>query len=385
MTQNNIDPSNDALKLRKYRKAIPADRYCIDATTEQKTVAVTCNRCKEGKPCIHTCCPFDKTFNQPDITIDGPLGPLVPLEPDELFGPKELLEHEGLLGSEQPTCIDSTSNISLEFFTPDDKRLEWEEGTHYILVGPTHHDGLKSNSNEFVFNCPIKENAWYDKDQEGLKLDSSGRLHGNSEVDDDNYTTGTYCVFNGNQGILYASCDLRPQTSQNNYCEDIRKDTFNAGFVFSIIFIIFSIIAHIKVERKDMFVKISVVYLVNMLGQFLVIVVDKYLDPEKGSVPCVWIAYSKQYFSLSFFFSINVLAILLYNSINAMGNVSKFRILRYIGKVLDPNKKSFLWIGIVYIQGVPLLITLLTWIMDLRRIELKQIVAFWDRFMWIFS
>ena len=134
-----------------------------------------------------------------------------------------------------------------------------------------------------------------------------------------------------------------------------------------------------------MFVKISVVYLVNMLGQFLVIVVDRYLDPKKGSIPCVWIAYLKQYFSLSFFFSINVLAILLYNSINAMGNVSKFRILRYIGKVLDPNKKSFLWIGIVYIQGVPLLITLLTWIMDLRRIELKQMVAFWDRFMWIFS
>ena len=99
-----------------------------------------------------------------------------------------------------------------------------------------------------------------------------------------------------------------------------------------------------------------------MLGQFLVIVVDRYLDPKK-SIPCVWIAYLMQYFSLSFFFSINVLAILLYYSINAMGNVSKFRILRYFRKVLDPSKKSFLWIGIVYIQGVPLLITLLTWIM----------------------
>ena len=65
----------------------------------------------------------------------------------------------------------------------------------------------------------------------GVKLDSSGRLHGNSEVDDDNYTPGTYCVFNENQGIVYAKCDLKSQTPKNNECEDVRKVTFNIGFV----------------------------------------------------------------------------------------------------------------------------------------------------------
>jgi hypothetical protein len=206
-------------------------------------------------------------------------------------------------------------------------------------------------------------------------LNSSGRLHGNSEVDDDNYTPGTYCVFNGNQGIGYAKCNLESKTPENNYCEDVRKYTFNIGFVLSIIFIIFSIIAHIRIKKKQMFVKMSLVYLVNMLGQYLVIVVDRFLEPEGGSIPCVWIAYLKQYFNLSFFFSINVLAIILYNSINAMGNEAKFRILRYMGKVLDPDKNSFFWKGIVYVQGVPLLITLVTWIIDQRRIQLKQMVA----------
>ena len=220
MTQTDYDTSSDTLKLQKYREAIPTDRYCIDATTDGKEIAVTCNQCKEGKLCINTCCPFGMTFN--DAVLD--------------------YSDNSTELDDSPACIDDNSSIKLDFFSPDDEKLEWKEGEHYLLVGPTELDGL--GSDEFLFNCPIRENPWFSSDLEDMKLDSSGSLHG-TDVENGNlmYTLDTYCVYNGGSQVVYATCTLEPQIPANNYCEDVRKHTFNVGFVLSIMFIIMSIIA----------------------------------------------------------------------------------------------------------------------------------------------
>ena len=106
----------------------------------------------------------------------------------------------------ETTCIDDNSSIILEFFSSNDEYLECKEGTHYILVGLKHYDDLTSNSNKDIFNCPIKETLQYVPNQEGLKLDSRGRLHGNSNDGHDVYidhTLGTYCVLKVNQEVGY--------------------------------------------------------------------------------------------------------------------------------------------------------------------------------------
>ena len=109
MSEFNNVTSNDTLKLQKYREAIPANRYCIDATTDGKVIAVTCNQCKEGKLCINTCCPFGMTLNQQDYYDYSTMG-----IPD--------------------ICVYDNSSIELEFFSEMDEKLEWKEGEEYILV-----------------------------------------------------------------------------------------------------------------------------------------------------------------------------------------------------------------------------------------------------------
>ena len=43
-----------------------------------------------------------------------------------------------------------------------------------------------------------------------------------------------------------------------------------------------------------------------------------------------------------------------------------------MGRVMNPGNASILWKGIVYAQGFPLFITLVTWIVDQRWIQLQQ-------------
>jgi len=54
-----------------------------------------------------------------------------------------------------------------------------------------------------------------------------------------------------------------------------------------------------------------------------------------------------------------------------MSGPSRFMIVRFMGRVMNPDNKSFLWKGILYVQGIPLLISLVTWAIDQRRIQLR--------------
>ena len=192
MNQFNNITSSGTLKLQKYREAIPADRYCIDATTDGRVVAVTCNQCKEGKLCINTCCLFGMNFINQD-------------------------EYDDYYDVDGADCIDDDSRIELDFFSNEDEKLEWKEGEQYILVGP-----IKTK------NCPIKT---IPRDQEEIKLFSSGLLHV-SDFDHVNltYTPDSYCVFNRESQVAYRICYPEPQMP---LIEDERENMID--YVFSII------------------------------------------------------------------------------------------------------------------------------------------------------
>ena len=235
------------------------------------------------------------------------------------------------------TCIDGDPSIELEFYSIKNKKLQWKEGEQYILVGPTELGGTNS-SDEYLFRCLI--------------------------------TSETYCVYNdGSLGAGFATCDLL--TPENNVCEDARKITIDVIFGVSITA---SIIAHfVKNElSRSMFGKMSLVYLLNILGQFLTGFAERLLDPDQETTPCILIAYFKQYFQISFFFSINILAFICYKSISEMNAKSRFMIFQYIERVMNPNKNSFLRKGIMYVQGIPLLISIATWAIDHRRKQYLQ-------------
>lgn len=157
-------------------------------------------------------------------------------------------------------------------------------------------------------------------------MNSLGTLHGRGEPGINEFTLDTYCVFNdGSLGVGYAICALEPQTPEINVCEDVRKYTFDVIYGVSMTV---SITAHfVKKElSRLMFGKMSLVYLLNMLGHFLAHFVDRLFDPNPGTTPCIIITYFKQYFDISFFFSINILAIICYNMISEMNAKSRFMI-----------------------------------------------------------
>ena len=342
----------------------------MDRDRNSIELVVTCDKCKQGIPCIHKCCPFNKKFynSMPDfgfIYEDSENG--TSLDNSSITTQGSSLSLESLPNS---TCVDSDDPMPpIPFIDPSTQEtLDWKEGINYIVVGPTEEG--PNDGEGILFTCPIKENLWYG-DGDDLFLDKFGRVNGvinhKTNKEDMRYIPGTYCVFENNNAVGINICVLEKEIDPNE-CEITRWHTFNTAFIISIIFIILAILAHIieKQLNVTVFGKISVVFLFNLLGNFVTIMVERINKFEQESTPCVWAAYLFQYFGLAIFFSINTLAFICFRTVREMADEADNKILVAIGNFLDPKKKYFLLKGIAYIQGFPLIIGLITYAIDME-------------------
>ncbi len=357
VTKEDYNADDDSVSLRKYKDPVASDDYCVDRDNNSTELVVTCDQCAEGKICIHKCCPFDKKYNFIDST-DIPPG----LPPNNFSSMLELPLDESCLSSDiQMPNIPFTDSSN-------HKTLDWKEGTNYIIVGPTEQDPFGVDG--IIFTCPIKENPWYHPETDDAYLDKFGRVNGiiddETKEEDKRYVRGTYCVFENVGRVGINICILENEIDPND-CEITRRYTFNTAFIISIIFIILAILAHFIEAQLNatMFGKISVVYLFNLLGSFITIMVDRMNKFERETTPCVMVAYMLQYFGLSIFFSINTLAYILFRTVRVMADGAlNYKFFEALENFFDPKKKNFLLKGIAYIQGFPLIISLITYVID---------------------
>ncbi len=132
-----------------------------------------------------------------------------------------------------------------------------------------------------------------------------------------------------------------------------------------------------------MFGKISVLYLFNMLGNYVTIMVERMNKFERGTAPCVWVAFLFQYFGIAIFLSINTLAFICFRAVREMADATDNKVLKAMGNFFNPMKQSFMLKAIVYIQGFPLIIGLITYALDIegkRRMAANEIMTANDLF-----
>ena len=258
----------------------------------------------------------------------------------------------------------------LDFFD-EGKKLDLTSGKNYLLVAATDS---RPDSGEYLFQCPTENVEWIpggDGCYTSVSLNKLGTLvYKSGNTIEETYKAGKFCVTpSKSQTLTYGPCssDNRIKTSR---CEEVRRIVFDTGFCLSIIFIILSIIAHLieNTLKKTMFGKVSLMYLLNMLGQFLSIMIDRWGGFQacygSGYCPCEVLGYFLQYFNLSFFFSLHILAFYCYRTATTMNAPSSLKAIRKLSEWTDPSNSSFLKKSFAYIQLVPMLIVLTTYGVD---------------------
>jgi len=364
--QFSVSDSGD-LRTPKYRNTFTVDKYCIDVS-QDKIVAVICDQC-DGKLCISLCCPFGYTLKE-----TGYYDYEAFYDNSTDYLDYSALEEQLPIDASPCEQIDSgVQSVKLKVYD-NDKELIWEEGKDFVLVGPT--DISDPTIEHEIFSCPIDEVTqlpayWLEIEphvERKLKLSSEGvltgvlsHLHfGKNEtkfvdVSLDNYCTSFSKGETDIASVKYGHCKYEKPPSQ---CEEVRRITFNICFILSIIFTTLAIAAHfIEPKLRDsVFGKISIMYLINLDLQYLIIVIQRFSDPVIGSTSCILFGYLLQYFYLSFFCWVNAMAFFFFYALENLR--PKFM-----------NDKNRLFVGmIIYAQGFPLLICIITAIVDAVRV-----------------
>jgi len=360
----------EVLITPKYNDPVSGDKFCID-TVQDEIYAVTCDQC-EGKICIHLCCPFGQQLKEFDYDEYSDMG-LLSGSGEDYYDTADIgLGLPGDLSPCEPS--DSQFTYKLNFLTQENQPVSWNLGAEYMVIGPQHKDEIEGN----IFQCPIDDISesrpiWLETEfheSRNLSLHTDGYLRGaldhnhlgNPNATDDvkflDLQVDHFCVgFKKGEEqetqikVSYQNCHFEVQ---NNACEKARWTVFNIAFFVSIIFLIGAIIAHlIEPQLRDStFGKISMMYLTNILLYFIFIVIDRFGDAERGSGGCIAIGYFQQYFNLGFFFWISAMAFFFFVGLE-----------RLSPRTVSGSKKLFIAL-FVYAQGMPLLICIITVIVD---------------------
>jgi len=324
---------NGELVTKGYNLPVQAKDFCLDLREDSQEVGVACDLCKQGISCINLCCPKGQITGSDD---------------------------EGF-----PICVDATVMIQLNIYSQktndESARVElsnWKEGEHYALIPQKDY-----------FYCPDKEGRpgnLFDIDLEYQDkipyIIASGDLVNVADEYLSTYVdtlyldapTAEYCirVEKGNETfIMYSACHYEPIDS----CEATRVTIVRFGFGLSLIFIMLTIIAHLiePALHGSNFGKMSIGLLVNIFIAFGVILDLRIEEHEAETFRCVLIGYLIQYFFLAFFVWMNAISIFFWKSLSGMQ--------------VERGSKKVLLYSTIYAQGLPLIICLVTFIVDQYR------------------
>ncbi|XP_023325815.1 probable G-protein coupled receptor Mth-like 6 [Eurytemora carolleeae] len=244
--------------------------------------------------------------------------------------------------------LQAQSDTSMLKIFQNRKQLSWTAGINYRLVAPKKD----------FFQCPMdpitKEIASLTAIDGDPILLGTGGLDGVIDSNDENgrktiLPPETFCLSVNDPDPVFLQCVFSPEIDK---CEAIRFWVFNCAFILSIIFIILAIIAHFiePLLKNTALGTLSIGFLFNLLMTYIIMIISRLATFERETPPCVLIGYLQQYFYLSFFTWNNAIAIIIGQKLTTSRN-------------RDSKKKQI--ICIIYAQGLPAVICVLTYIIDL--------------------
>ncbi len=312
-------------------------------------VAVACDRCNEDKNCLHLCCPIGKSYSF-DYTDD-----FDPIKPD-------------------PDCQEHGSDFVIDGKIKNLTSYSMNSNL-LLLVGPTTQS---MDNNEYIFNCPVGTELNLDY-YSNITLDSEGNLISNNEANPTIFKPGYYCLALEDGITSFETCKVKE--FNKNVCELARDVTFQLGYILSAVSILVAIIikyADGSINNKETsHGKVEFIYLLNILCFYGLLILLKFYRFKPFTIGCELYAYCIQYFKLSVFFTINLLAYSLSRIVIPKPDPDSVRNTRFsdiekrisplLYKFPKPERKHFIFIGTIYAQGAPLLICLVTFCIDAYR------------------
>jgi len=368
---------NSKLVTSRYQAEFDHGEFCVDTELESgNIVAVMCDACKKGIPCINMCCPNGHAFvENPDYEYDYENPVPYKICQEKLGG----LDYNPLLWDHNGQQYLKT----------------WEKNNHFLVVA--QNIATKNSTNSNFFECPATPEGtetsgltYAPTDLGTFRILINGKLEGKDIATFGNFTSANetetkvwnsenYCVVFSIPEYIADSSNLETDPKTNNsyenfsftymtcheeklsWCEKFTGTFHPIMLSISVVFLIITLLVYLcedSLRRNNvLFSKITIGFISNLTICFIVLV-DNYfqgLDNDRRErLPCIVSGYFVLYFFLGFFFWINTMSfnIWLKFSMMAMQSPSK-----------EEENKKF-WKYFVYAQGMPLLITAITAIVD---------------------
>ena len=360
----------------RYEAEFDHGEFCVDldlATTD--VVAVMCDACKKGVsfiiivmiynvflvqiPCINMCCPHGHAYEK------------------NLNDCKKV---EGGL-SYNPVLWDHNDKVFLE---------NWRRDEKILIVGPEYspEDAIEVK----YFECPkvpgiLNEGPSF-QGVGTFKILVNGKLEkedisrageaNTTQIDTTRWSSDSFCV-------IYTKPEYFYHKAENDTFEDWHSDykfsfmtchpdkvtlsvceTFSSTFHFicvsiSTTFLIATLLVYVcedSLRRTNpLFSKITIGFISNLIICCVVVLDNRRLSLEeetKGTMSCIISGYLLQYFFLAFFFWINGMSFNIWLKFTQMSMQQPSK---------EEENKKF-WKYFLYAQGSPLLIVILTAIVD---------------------
>eukprot|EP00090_Calanus_glacialis_P002050 TRINITY_DN11541_c0_g1_i1.p1 TRINITY_DN11541_c0_g1~~TRINITY_DN11541_c0_g1_i1.p1 ORF type:complete len:543 (+),score=121.00 TRINITY_DN11541_c0_g1_i1:168-1796(+) len=366
--QNLLTAGGGALSY-KYKEPFNKDDVCFDILEEengeQDVVFLHCDPCS-NRTCVNLCCPHGHAFKddlEDDVEKEHRCDPEPGIQKrcqvhddEELLWGEEVWAEGAAVTKEKRKdivfvsskesfkCAGKKSLVPAEFlFGPQDMRLQADGPLHVLLedVEQNKTDKMEFPASEFCLaftDIPEYEDYYDEYEQNTSSPETS--------------TTIPERIIRP----LYSVC-YEVEAEKGEYFTGI---FYPAAIFISCIFILFTIIIYVVLHdlRSNLFGKITLGFLCNVFVCYLFLGIHYSLD-LKGNKDyldtpfCKFLGYITQHSFIAFFFWTNAMAI----------NITK-KFSNILVSSNDGSQKKALILNMLYAQGVPLLITLVTALID---------------------
>jgi len=364
VNKRNAIISSGGASSYKYKDEFKRDDVCFDILEEetgvQKFIFLSCDPCKENA-CVNLCCPHGQAYKD-NLDVEEEKKHRCDPDPgiqkrclshndEELIWREELWDGETVFSNEKRKdvlfvsasgsfkCNGKKSLVPAEFlFGPHNTRLQKEGPLHVLL-----EDAEQNKTNRIIYNSSDFCLSFTD-------------IPEYEDYYEDESTLETSTILPSKIRALYSVCyEVEAEKG-----EEFTSVFYPIAVFISCFFILVTIIIYCMLQdlRSNLFGKITLGFLCNVFYCYLFLGISYTLDLQGdkhylNTGYCIFLAYIIHHTFIAFFFWTSAMAI---NITHKFSNI--------LVSSHGENQKKSLTLNILYAQGLPILITIVTALID---------------------
>merc|ERR1711974_35871 len=317
-----------------FEKEFDHGDFCLENDKSGRIVAVMCDPCHQ-KVCVSICCPHGQSY------LDDPSYQRLDYEERyDLEPEKKCQSHD--IGDWNPRFWNEQ----------DETELERERNSHYVFK---QSSGLK-------FQCP--------KDEFGQNADplpdvfpcsaiyTNGSLRGivtedlcENATHQEKFEPGRFCVSYDGQQPTYYVCRYEPPPPA---IKELYDWFYPVAMFISSAFLLITIMVYSVVPNlhNTLLGLMKLGYLCNMFLLYICLAINKLVNDIQETPGCIFLGYFTQYTYTAIFFWANAMALFVVIKTTNLAKMNIYHVKEQLISVL------------IYTQGVPLLICIITALVD---------------------